>query len=150
MFKKVILVIISLAAAGALGYYLSTLVRDKATSPEALPDNVLAFISEHFQNEKIAFAKEDRDLLKMSYEVLLTDGTKLEFRRSGEWKEISRYRTGIPEGIIPQPAVVKVNDLYPQACIVKAEYDDGDLELELDNGMELKFDKRLNMIGLDR
>ena len=63
---------------------------------------------------------------------------------------ISRYRTGIPEEIIPQPAVVKVNDLYPQACIVKAEYDDGDLELELDNGMELKFDKRLNMIGLDR
>ena len=54
MFKKVILVIISLAAAGALGYYLSTLVRDKATSPEALPDNVLAFISEHFQDEKIA------------------------------------------------------------------------------------------------
>ena len=83
-------------------------------------------------------------------EQALTDGTKLEFRRSGEWKEISRYRTGIPEEIIPQPAVVKVNDLYPQACIVKAEYDDGDLELELDNGMELKFDKRLNMIGLDR
>lgn len=150
MFKKVILVIISLAAAGALGYYLSTLVRDKATSPESLPDNVLAFISEHFQDEKIAFAKEDRDLLKMSYEVVLTDGTKLEFRCSGEWKEISRYRTGIPEEIIPQSAVVKVNDLYPQACIVKAEYDDGDLELELDNGMELKFDKRLNMIGLDR
>ena len=61
MFKKVILVIISLAAAGALGYYLSTLVHDKATSPESLPDNVLAFISEHFQDEKIAFAKEDRD-----------------------------------------------------------------------------------------
>lgn len=79
MFKKIILVIISLAAAGTLGYFLSNLVHDKATSPESLPENVLSFITEHFQDEKIAFAKEDRDLLKISYEIVLTDGTKLEF-----------------------------------------------------------------------
>lgn len=38
MFKKIILVIISLAAAGTLGYFLSNLVHDKATSPESLPE----------------------------------------------------------------------------------------------------------------
>ena len=43
MFKKIILVIISLAAAGTLGYFLSNLVHDKATSPESLPENVLSF-----------------------------------------------------------------------------------------------------------
>lgn len=69
----------SLAAAGTLGYFLSNLVHDKATSPESLPENVLSFITEHFQDENIAFAKEDRDLLKISYEIVLTDGTKLEF-----------------------------------------------------------------------
>ena len=115
MFKKIILVIISLAAAGTLGYFLSNLVKDKATSPESLPENVLSFITEHFQDEKIAFAKEDRDLLKMSYEIVLTDGTKLEFRRNGEWKEINRHRNSIPDGIIPQAAADKVNELYPDS-----------------------------------
>ena len=108
MLKKIILVVISLVAAGALGYYLANLVRDRATSPEALPETVLAFISEHFQDEKIAFAKEDRDLFKLTYEVVLTDGTKLEFRRNGDWKEIKRHRVGIPEGIVPQEAAAKV------------------------------------------
>lgn len=150
MFKKIILVIVSLAAAGTLGYYLTNFVHDKATSPESLPENVLSFIAEHFQDEKIAFAKEDRDLLKMSYEIVLTDGTKLEFRRNGEWKEINRHRNSIPDGIIPQAAADKVNELYPGSFITKAEYDDGELELELDNGFELKFDKNFNLAGLDR
>lgn len=150
MFKKIILVIVSLAAAGTLGYLLSNLAHDKATSPESLPENVLTFISEHFQDEKIAFAKEDRDLLKISYEIVLTDGTKLEFRRNGEWKEINRHRNSIPDGIIPQAAVAKVNELYPDSFITKAEYDDGELELKLDNGFELKFDKNFNLAGLDR
>ena len=130
MFKKIILVIISLAAAGTLGYFLSNLVHDKATSPESLPENALSFITEHFQDEKIAFAKEDRDLLKISYEIVLTDGTKLEFRRNGELKEINRHRNSIPDGIIPQAAADKVNELYPDSFITKSEYDDGELELK--------------------
>ena len=150
MLKKIILVVISLVATGALGYYLANLVRDRATSPEALPETVLAFISEHFQDEKIAFAKEDRDLFKLTYEVVLTDGTKLEFRRNGDWKEIKRHRVSIPEGIVPEEAAAKVNELYPNSVITKAEYDDNDLELELDNGLELKFDKSFNLTGLDR
>lgn len=99
MLKKIILVVISLVAAGALGYYLANLVRDRATSPEALPEKVLTFISEHFQNEKIAFAKEDRDLFKLTYEIVLTDGTKLEFRRNGDWKEIKGTESVFRKGL---------------------------------------------------
>ena len=109
----------------------------------------MTFITEHFQNEKIAFAKEDRDLFKVTYEIVLTDGTKLEFRRNGDWKEIKRLRISIPEGIVPQEAAAKVKELYPNSVITKAEYDDNDLELELDNGLELKFGKEYELIGLD-
>ncbi len=115
-----------------------------------MPEKVLTFISEHFQDEKIAFAKEDRDLFKLTYEIVLTDGTKLEFRSNGDWKEIKRHRISIPEGIVPQEAAAKVKELYPNSVITKAEYDDNDLELELDNGLELKFDKSFNLTGLDR
>ena len=109
----------------------------------------MTFITEHSQNEKIAFAKEDRDLFKVTYEIVLTDGTKLEFRRNGDWKEIKRHRISIPEGIVPQEAAAKVKELYPNSVITKAEYDDKDLELELDNGLELKFGKGYELIGLE-
>ena len=65
--------------------------------------------------------------------------------RCGEWKEINRHRNSIPDGIIPQAAADKVNELYPDSFITKAEYDDGELELKLDNGFELKFDKNFNL-----
>ena len=47
--------------------------------------------------------------------------------------------------VYPVPA-----DFAAKANITKAEYDDGELELKLDNGFELKFDKNFNLAGLDR
>ena len=86
----------------------------------------------------------------MSYEVILTDGTKLEFRRNGEWKEVDRHHDRIPDGIIPQEVIAKILELYPESFVTKAENDSRDLEVELDNRLELKFDKRHNLIGIDR
>ena len=150
MLKKIIIAIVALATVGAVGYYLVNLVYDKAVQPDALPEKIVTFIGANFPEEKIAFAKQDRDFLKMTYEVLLTDGTKLEFRRNGEWKEIDRHRAEIPSGIIPAQITAKINELYPDSFITKAERDDSEVETELDNGLELKFDSRGALIGIDR
>ena len=150
MLKKILLIVVSLAAAGAVGYGLSNLVYDKAVAPETLPEQAQSFVKEHFEGVAIAFAKQDRDFLKVSYEVVLTDGTKLEFRRGGEWKEIDRHRDSIPCGIIPAEVVAKVFELYPESFVTKAEKDSRELEVELDNRMELKFDRHYNLIGIDR
>ena len=150
MLKKIIIATIALAAAGTAGYYLANLVYDKAVQLDTLPEKIMTFIDTNFPEEKIAFAKQDRDFLKMTYEVLLTDGTKLEFRRNGEWKEIDRHRAEIPSGIIPAQITAKINELYPDSFITKAERDDSEVETELDNGLELKFDSRGALIGIDR
>lgn len=150
MLKKITLVIISLAVAGIAGYCLSNLVHDKAINPESLPESVKSFMNTHFPEDKIAFSKKDRDFLKMSYEVILTDGTKLEFRRSGEWKEIDRHHDRLPDGIIPQEVEAKITELYPDSFITKAENGSRNMEVDLANGLELKFDKRNSLIGIDR
>lgn len=150
MLKKILIIVISLAVAGAAGYYLSNLVHDKAVTPEELPEQARSFLKEHFPEATIAFSKQDRDFLKVSYEVILTDGTKLEFRRGGEWKEIDRHHERIPDGIIPQEVVSRILELYPDSFVTKAEKDSRELEVELDNKLDLKFDKRNNLIGIDR
>ncbi len=150
MLKKIALAIIALVAAGTAGYYLSNLVHDKAIDPESLPENVQSFINTHFNEENIAFSKKDRDFLKMSYEVILTDGTKLEFRRNGEWKEIDRHHDRLPGGIIHKEVEAKITELYPDSFATKAEKGSKDMEVDLANGLELKFDKRNTLIGIER
>lgn len=150
MIKKIIIALISLAVAGAAGYYLSGLVHDKAIQPDSLPDKVQSFIKTYFPDERIAFSKEDRDFLKITYEIILTDGTKMEFRRNGEWKEIDRHTTRLPDGILPKEITDKAAELYPEAVIIAAESDDRDIEVRLLSGMELKFDNNTNLIDIDR
>ena len=150
MIKKFVIAIVSLVVAGVIGYYLSNLVHDKAVPPEALPGEVNSFLTKYFKEEKIAFSKMDRDFLKISYEVILSDGTKLEFNSSGEWKEINGHHKKIPDGIIPDMIALKIAELYRQSYAVKAEKDGRNLEIELSNGLELKFDKNFNLISIDR
>lgn len=150
MLKKIIIIAISLAAAGAAGWYLSNLVHDKAVTPEELPTKAQSFINGHFSGTSVAFCKQDRDFLKVSYEAILTDGTKLEFRHDGEWKEIDMLHARIPDGIIPQEVTSKILELYPDSFVTKAERDSRELEVELDNRLDLKFDRRNNLIGIDR
>lgn len=150
MLKKISVIIISLAAAGTAGYFLSNLVHDKAVAPEKLPEQAQAFMNEHFAGASIAFCKQDRDFLKVSYEVILTDGTKLEFRRGGEWKEIDRHHMRIPDGILPEDVMARIIELYPDSFATKAEKDSRGLEVELDSRLDLKFDKNHNLTGIDR
>lgn len=148
--KRTLIVVLSLFAAGVAGYGLSNLVHDKPVAPDQLPEKAVAFINEHFTESVIAFSKQDRDFLKVSYEVVLTDGTKIEFRRGGEWKEIDRHHERIPDGIIPQDIATKILELYPNSFATKVENDSRHIEVELNNRLELKFDKNHNLIGIDR
>ena len=45
---------------------------------------------------------------------------------------------------------LKIAELYRQSYAVKAEKDGRNLEIELSNGLELKFDKNFNLISIDR
>ena len=139
---------LAIMAGGAL--LLSRLLDDRSIVPENLPDSYKSFLSCSFPEEGIAFVKEDRDFLIKKYEVLLTDGTKIEFRINGAWKEIKRHQAAVPDNLIPTEALIKVGELFPDSFIVKAEYERKNLELKLDNGYELEFDRNLTLSNLDR
>lgn len=43
----------------------------------------------------------------------------------------------------------KVQELYPGAAVIKIERDKQEVEVKLNNGMELTFDRSHNLIGID-
>lgn len=150
MKKGIFISTISLAIMAGGALLLTRLLDDRAIAPESLPDRYRTFLSSNFPKEGIAFVKEDRDFLIKKYEVLLTDGTKVEFRVNGDWKEIKRHGAAVPENLIPTEVLTRVDELFPCCMITKAEYERKRLELKLDNGYELEFDQNLTLIDLDR
>ena len=98
---------------------------DRAVTTEQMPRQAQEFIARYFPGEKIAYAKKESDFFEVIYEVMFTNGSKVEFRRNGAWKEVDC------------------------AAVIKIERDKQEVEVKLNNGMELTFDRSHNLIGID-
>ena len=123
--------------------------RDRIITKEQLPAAAQQLIAKYFAGLKISLVKEDRELSSRNYEVLFSDGTKLEFTRNGEWKEVDCRKNSVPAELVPQKIGDIVASRYPEAKIVQIDRDRNDYEVKLSNGLELTFDKKFNLVDID-
>lgn len=122
---------------------------DKPIKVEELPAKAQEFIKNHFPTNTVTLAKEDTDFAEKSYEVVFSDGSKVEFNKKGDWKDVE-YRTGsVPVTIIPTAIIDKVKTSYPNTKIVKIEKDRDGYDIKLSNGTELEFNSKLQLIDID-
>ncbi len=122
---------------------------DKPITIDQLPASAKQFINNYFSNSKVSFAKMETDLFDKSYEVIFTDGNKVEFNKNGEWTDVDCKFTQVPEGIVPQKIKDYIVTNYKDTKIVEIDHDRKDYEIKLSNGLELKFDLKFNLIGID-
>ena len=138
-----------LATVFSFGVFNASADNDKIIAKEALPAAAQAFINTHFAGLKISYAKLERDFLEQSYEVVFTDGIKLEFDRKGAWTDVDCRYGEVPAVVVPQAIRDYVKSNFPDAKILKIERGVRDYEVKLSNRLELTFDKRLNIIDID-
>lgn len=124
---------------------------DKITNDtDLLPVSSRQFISDHFKDIPVSHIQIEKNLIRISsYDVILTDGTNVEFNRRGEWKEIKRHNLPIPQAIIPAVIQNHLKKTYPSNRVVAIDKDIRDYEIKLDNGLEMKFDLKGNLIDID-
>lgn len=122
---------------------------DKPIQVNQLPQQAQQFIKQHFTDNHIAMAKVETDWLDKSYDVIFTNGNKVEFDKRGEWKEIDCKYSFVPLGTVPTAILKYVTATYPGVKILKIERDKRDYELKLSNRWELKFDLKYNLIDID-
>ncbi len=122
---------------------------DNPIQVSQMPQKAQLFIKQHFANSNIAMAKVESDFLQKSYDVIFTDGNKVEFDRKGNWTEVNCKFSVVPQDIIPAPIQKYVATNYAEAKILKIERDRTDFEVKLSNGWELKFDLKFNLIDID-
>lgn len=144
--KKFITVVLCVAAA----QFTMKAAADKPISFDQIPAGAQSFVTDYFGNLKVAYANVDNDgMVNRSYDVVFTNGNKIEFDRDGAWTEIDCKYTGVPAGVVPQRINDYVVQNYPDVKILKIERDARDYEVKLGNGLELTFDLNYNLIKID-
>ncbi len=141
--------IILAVAALTMGISAAHADNDRAIKANELPKTAQEFIQKYFAKSKIALAKEESDFFEKTYEVIFTDGNKIEFTRDGQWEELDCKFSAVPEGAVPAQIMQYVKGQYPDATILKIERDKRDIEVKLNNRVELEFDLQYNLIDMD-
>ena len=123
---------------------------DKPVAPEQLPEPIKAFIQQNFPGQTISYAEKDAELTGSKYDVVLNDGSRVEFDTDNVWDKIECPLTNpVPTALIPAPIVAHLQSQFPNALIVKLDKERYGYEVELANGLEMKFNKQGVLTEMD-
>ena len=129
---------------------LMTACSDKPVAAEQLPEPVKAFIQQHFPGQTITYAEKDVEMTGSKYDVVLADGTHVDFDTDNVWEKIEcTMASPVPTALIPAPIVTHIQTNFPDAMILKIDKDHDGYEVELANGLELKFNKQGVLTEMD-
>lgn len=142
-------ILFALVAFVLFGVSSASADNDKVINKSELPAQAQKFINEHFANIKLSYAKLERDFLERSYEVVLTDGTKLEFSSKGTWLDVDCKYGEVPAAIVPELIKKYISDNYPGERVLKIERDRSNYEVKLSNRLELTFNKDFRIVDID-
>lgn len=140
----------ALSLALALTVTLSSCDKDEdAVVPQTeLSAEAKAYVNTHFNGAVISQVIKDNEGLSHEYEVILNNGVKLEFNAKGEVESIKSLKQ-LPDSVIPAKILAYVKANYPAEFITEWELDLNDQEVQLSNGMELKFSKTGDFLRID-
>lgn len=122
---------------------------DKVVSADQLPAKAKTMLETYFPGDGVQFASLDDDWFGALYEVHLVSGNEIEFTKEGEWVTIDCAPRMVPEALIPAPLLKEVQERFTGGSVVKIDRDHRGYELELSNGMELKFNTKFQLVELD-
>ena len=122
---------------------------DKPIAVNALPVKAQTLLSNHFNNQKVMLATIESGVVSRSYDVVLQNGTKLEFDKKGNLTEIDCNQATVPDQLIPQAIKNYLMANYAGQSVKKIEMNKNEYEVELANGLDLTFNKHFQLIDID-
>lgn len=135
--KKLLLmlaVVIGFATVACAGDTYSRNVSDLPTAAQSL-------LSKHFK-AKMSLVKIDKNAFGSisDYEVILTDGTEVEFDKHGNWEKVETANNKeVPSSLIPQNIRNYVKKNHGGMHVVGIEKDRRKYDVELSNGIDMEF-----------
>lgn len=100
---------------------------------------------------KVSHIKIEKDFGHITeYDVVMTDGSEISFDSKGNWKEIEvGQKSSVPSAFIPAAISTYVKANQKNAKIVGIEKHRSGYEVELSNGVEMKFNSEGKFLRYD-
>ena len=114
-----------------------------------LPEAAQATVKQYFDEGNIAFCTMDREWFGKEYKVQFNDGSEIKFEGDGSLHKVDCKYQAVPEALVPEVVRQQVAAQFPQAMIIEWGKDDRGWKAELNNKLELKFNSKYQMIGID-
>ncbi len=143
--KRIIIIALAISAS------LSLSAREVPIKQNELPAPARELLSKHFSDISISFATLDSELFSKEYNVVLENGTKIEFDSKGEWKSIDCKNSYVPSALVPDVVYEQLKELFQKDEIQVKEIDkDGrHIEFELPNGVGVKYTLSGKLVEID-
>ena len=140
--RKIIYASAAAAAVVAALAVAGSVETKKPVQADRLPQVAQTFIATHCAGEVPVLVLREYDDFRRSYEATLVDGTKIKFRRSGEWTSFESHARPVPAALIPAQVTEYVGTNFPGAVVKHISRERREIEVGLDNRVELTFDTR--------
>ena len=128
---------------------VTCLADDKIIPVEQLPASAKTFVKKYFPQATIEYATKDTEFMGTTYEVRLSDGTEVDFDKKGNWDNVDCKTKAVPASLVPAAIAQYVKAHYPNTVIVKIDKERSGYDIELSNDLELKFNSKGKLIGID-
>ena len=96
-----------------------------------LPTTAQLFVKQYFADATYSRVEKEKDNGSWEYEVLLSDGSKVEFNEKGEWTSVECKYSEMPVGIIPTVIAEDIAKRYPDLKPYKIEKEVGGYEIDI-------------------
>ncbi len=114
-----------------------------------LPVQAQTFVQKYFNLEDISHIERDREGMHYEYNVYLRNTTEIEFDYQGNLQSIDCKYITVPKGIVPEVIMSFVSLHYPNLYVVEYVIDYRHQTVELNNEMELIFDREGRFLRMD-
>ena len=120
-----------------------------AAQAQGLPQQITDFLQKQFPGATVSYVETDADHGGMEYDVTLNDGTEVDFDRANQWESVDCHVKAVPAALVPGAISSYVKSNNQGLPITKISRKPYGYEIELNNGLELRFDPNGNFAGID-
>lgn len=120
-------------------------------NPADLPNSAQTLLKNNFK-AGVSHIKIEKDFGRIKeYDVVLTDGTEVTFDSHGNWKDIEvRQNASVPSSLVPKAITEYIKLNQKKVKITGIEKNRSGYEVELSNGVEMKFNSEGQFLRYDK